>query len=578
MTDNQIKALELGLKFAPTPTDIPDPLEIFERFQQRCSWAFRRVTRSSCSQLPTEIQERLEVMKEKLSSLQQPEPEHTSNISIGIRQGIQQLKSNHALTIREADKGSCIVVMDTCKYIEEGLHHLTDQTIYKEVDHDRTLEVAHKANWAARHHHSTGKLSATLFKKLTTDLSEVRTQELYFMRKVHKHPHQIRPIVSCSSGPTEKLSGYLCSLLTPHLDQAPSLIKNSQQVVRMLENLDLSTNSDITLVILDVKSLYLSIPQGPAIEMVLQRIIPTHPPTSKQNDFKNMARDLLKVVIKDNTFRFNNRFYDQVRGVAMGTKCAPPFANLFLAVLEERALESWKGPPPKLWLRFLDDILMLWTGNQQLLLEFMAHLNNQMSSIKFTHQQSQECITFLDLQIHKGSRFRKSAKLDLKLHIKGINPQNFLHFSSCHPSNTFTTIIKGEILRALRCTSDSETFSEIVDQLHARFMARGYPNSLFWPVADSIDYNMRDHYLMPHPRRELLPETTIFSATYHPALNSSDIWNILMDDQTPFSPMVVRPRPKSHGDLLVRARTRSQHKNTPATTSSPASEQPPFTS
>ena len=52
-----------------------------------------------------------------------------------------------------------------------------------------------------------------------------------------------------------------------------------------------------------------------------------------------MVRDFLKVVIKENTFRFNDRFYDQVKGVAMGTRCAPPpFANLFLAVLEERAL------------------------------------------------------------------------------------------------------------------------------------------------------------------------------------------------------------------------------------------------
>ena len=40
----------------------------------------------------------------------------------------------------------------------------------------------------------------------------------------------------------------------------------------------------------------------------------------------------------------------------------PPFSNLFLAALEERALDEWQGTAPKAWLRFLDDVLMLWTG------------------------------------------------------------------------------------------------------------------------------------------------------------------------------------------------------------------------
>ena len=216
------------------------------------------------------------------------------------------------------------MVMNTCDYISEGLQHLADESIYRRVDHDRTTEVAHKSNWAARHHQATGTLSKVLCGKLTNDLEQVRTQELYFLKEVHKNPHKIRPIVSCSSGPTEKLSGHLCSFLSPHLDQVRSLVKNSQQVVQILESLDLSAHPDITLVALDIESLYLSIPQGAGIEMVLQRTIPTFPPTTRSNEFKNMMRDFLKVVVKDNHFRFSDRFYDQVRGVAMGTRCAPP--------------------------------------------------------------------------------------------------------------------------------------------------------------------------------------------------------------------------------------------------------------
>ena len=374
-------------------------------------------------------------MRDNLSTitLQHPAP----NIPEDISKAIVQLKDNKNLIIREADKGSCIVLMDKNTYVTEGHQHLSDSKIYCRTESDKTLQVAHKANWAVRHHKDVGQLSNYMFNKLTKDLKTVRTQELYFLRKVHKDPHTIRPICSCSSGPTEKLSGYLCRVLTPHLEDVRSLVRNSQQVVQILEGLNLSANRDVTLVTLDVEALYPSIPQTAGIEMVLQRVVPTAPPTTTSNSFKNMLRDFLRVVIRDNHFRFNDQHYDQKRGVAMGTRCAPPFANLFLASLEERALAEWGGPAPALWLRFLDDVLMLWTSTSTTLDEFVAHLNSRMTSIKFTYKSSQTSATFLDLQIYKGSRFDLSGVLDTKLFVKATNPQKFLHFSSCHPNNTY---------------------------------------------------------------------------------------------------------------------------------------------
>ena len=155
---------------------------------------------------------------------------------------------------------------------EEGLAHLADTTTYKKLDKDRILEVAHKANWAIRHHTSLKVIDTGQEANLYTTPETTRTQEMYFLRKVHKQPHKIRPIVSCSSGPTEMISGYLYHLLTPHLDNVKSLVANSQQVIQSIESLDLSAFPNVTLVSLDVESLYLSIPQATGIEMALQRV------------------------------------------------------------------------------------------------------------------------------------------------------------------------------------------------------------------------------------------------------------------------------------------------------------------
>ena len=301
-------------------------------------------------------------MKEKASTLKTIL--HRSNVGEDLRSAMDQLRRDHSIVIRQADKGSCIVAIDTAQYIAEGLHHLSDTSIYKKLDRDRILEVTHKANWAVRHHASIKMIDRLQEGCVHKQPDQTRTEEMYFLRKVHKTPHKIRPIVSCSSGPTEKISGFVCDLLQPHLADVRSLVTNSQEVIQVIEAMDLSEHPQVTLVSLDVESLYLSIPQGAGIEMVLQRVFPTTPPHSTQHPHKNLARDLLKVIIRDNVFRFHDNYFQQTRGVAMGTRCASPFANLFLGSLEEKALSQWTGTHPLLWLCFLDDILMLWTGNQ----------------------------------------------------------------------------------------------------------------------------------------------------------------------------------------------------------------------
>ena len=64
-----------------------------------------------------------------------------------------------------------------------------------------------------------------------------------------------------------------------------------------------------------------------------------------------------------NNFTFNNKHYLQIHGTAMGTKMPPSFANLFLGLSEANALA--KTPfKPHIWLRYIDNIFMIWTGLQ----------------------------------------------------------------------------------------------------------------------------------------------------------------------------------------------------------------------
>ena len=70
----------------------------------------------------------------------------------------------------------------------------------------------------------------------------------------------------------------------------------------------------------------------------------------------------------------NSSYYEQVEGAAMGSPLSPIVANIFMEDLETQALETaaWK---PKMWRRYVDDVLVVWPHGDQLLQEFHQHLN-----------------------------------------------------------------------------------------------------------------------------------------------------------------------------------------------------------
>ena len=91
-----------------------------------------------------------------------------------------------------------------------------------------------------------------------------------------------------------------------------------------------------------------------------------------------MATDTLvglaSLVLENNYFEFNDSFYRQKLGTAIGTKFAPVYANLFMTRLEERLLDA-SADKPLVWMRFIDDVFFIWTHGEEKLKSFINLLN-----------------------------------------------------------------------------------------------------------------------------------------------------------------------------------------------------------
>ena len=92
---------------------------------------------------------------------------------------------------------------------------------------------------------------------------------------------------------------------------------------------------------------------------------------------------LIPFILTHNNFVFDDHSYLQTSGTAMGTKMAPCFANIFMASTEQTFNDN-SPLTPLFYVRFIDDIFMIWTHGSEELEQFTTRANSTHPSMKFT--------------------------------------------------------------------------------------------------------------------------------------------------------------------------------------------------
>ena len=186
----------------------------------------------------------------------------------------------------------------------------------------------------------------------------------------------------------------------------------------------------LSLSVMDVTSLYNNIPQEKGINTVSQAYEDYHnkePPITVR-----YLREMLSLILQENSFQFDGKDYLQIHGATMGTKMAVAFANVFMAKTEREILRlSYKKP--LVWKRFIDDVFLLWNISRDEVNAFIEQANRLHPTIKFMAEISETGITFLDTYVYKGERFRNKSILDVRTHHKPTETFQYTNFHSCHP-------------------------------------------------------------------------------------------------------------------------------------------------
>src|SRR5690606_41338463 len=86
----------------------------------------------------------------------------------------------------------------------------------------------------------------------------------------------------------------------------------------------------------------------------------------------------LELILNNNYFEFNNKYYLQINGTAMGTRVAPSFANIFMGRLEKSFLETQLKP--LVYLRFI-----IWQHGISQLHSFIQNLDRKSTRLNSSH-------------------------------------------------------------------------------------------------------------------------------------------------------------------------------------------------
>ena len=252
--------------------------------------------------------------------------------------------------------------MDTRLYISKIEKHLSDPTTYKDLNSDPTQAIRNDVFSTLDYIHKTHRIDDETKHHLTLP-KPARTLLFYGLPKVHKPNIPLRPIVSACDSPTDQLSNYVTHFIQPLVEILPSYIRDSKHFLQLFESLPPLPENAI-LVTADVTSIYTNIPHEEGKESVLQYMILHANTLPSDAPNPHAIGILLETILKNNNLSFMEKHFLQLVGTAMGTKAAPPYANLFMGCHEETIWEAFIWAI-SFWKRFIDDIFLIFLGTTE---------------------------------------------------------------------------------------------------------------------------------------------------------------------------------------------------------------------
>ena len=171
---------------------------------------------------------------------------------------------------------------------------------------------------------------------------------------------------------------------------------------------------------------------------------------------------------------------------------------------------------PLIWLRYIDDVFLLWTHGEEQLNNFISYCNTGHQTVNFTAEKSKKS---LPLPWMLWSELR-DGYLETDLYSKPTDTHQYLQWSSCHPRHIKESLPYSLAFRLRRICSTDGAFAIRIDQLKEYLSIRGYPANVIQKQIQKAKDISRSEALQLRQSKKKNEDRVPLVMTYDPSHSS----------------------------------------------------------
>jgi hypothetical protein len=328
-----------------------------------------------------------------------------------------KLQSNNAI-ITKADKGNTIVIeykQEYCRKIGEFIDKNNILKVYNDPTKIFQKQVKTTLNDCQAVLHKDEK-----WKFINMNPTALTIKVLI---KIHKENAPIRPIINWRNASVYKVTKMLTKKLQIHIPLPYTFnVKNSVHLIEELSNITYSSN--LQLASFYITNMYSNVPTDE-----LLHIFDLLCEQSIGENMKKDLRSLIKMVLEQNYFQFDNDFYSQEIGLAMGSPASSILSEMYHQYKEcTEGFDILQRNNIPGYFHYVDDILIIYDRTLTNI-GVLNSFNSIMPTMMFTMEKERNnTINFLDIAVTK-----ESDKFKYDIYRKNTTTDSIIPSDSCHP-------------------------------------------------------------------------------------------------------------------------------------------------
>ena len=229
--------------------------------------------------------------------------------------------------------------MDRQDYANKA-NSLLNQNTYRSIPRDPTNSIKNKLISILKRVKNQTGLDSNTYKSMYP--TGCVPPKLYGLPKIHKPDTPLRPIVSSCGSVTYGVAKELAKILKPLVGKSPHHNNRTQDFVEQAKHITLAPGECLSSY--GVSALFTSVPVDPSLNIIMDLLEKDH--NLKERTVMEVSDIilLLEFCLKNTYFSFQDEFYEQVEGAAMGSPVSPIVGNLYMEYLEQKALSPAPNP------------------------------------------------------------------------------------------------------------------------------------------------------------------------------------------------------------------------------------------